>query len=338
LIFLGDNLELYELTKSLIALESPTGSEHAVVKFLRDYLETAGFEVQLQEVNNGRANIYARVGEPELVLSTHTDTVSPGLPSGEDEAYIYGRGACDAKGIISAQIKAAEKLCAAGVQNFGLLFVVGEESGSDGAIAANTIPNHCRFLINGEPTENKLALGSKGALRVEVVAKGRAAHSAYPQQGESAIVKLLEVLNDVRALALPAHPVLGETTCNIGTIAGGLQANVIPDFAKAELMFRTVIDVAGIKNLLAQTIAGRAETNCNFECEPILLEALEGFETTVAAFTTDIPLLTNWGKPFLLGPGSILEAHTPHERIAKTELARAVEIYCQIVKNLLDKA
>ncbi|MGH7454448.1 MAG: M20/M25/M40 family metallo-hydrolase, partial [bacterium] len=167
-------MELYELTKSLIALESPTGSEHAVVKFLREYLKAAGFEVQLQEVNNGRANIYARVGEPELVLSTHTDTVSPELPFGEDEAYIYGRGACDAKGIIAAQIKAAEKLRATGIQNFGLLFVVGEESGSDGAVAANTIPNRCRFLINGEPTENKLALGSKGALRVEVTARGRA--------------------------------------------------------------------------------------------------------------------------------------------------------------------
>jgi acetylornithine deacetylase len=293
--------------------------------------------VQLQEINNGRANLYARVGEPALVLSTHTDTVSPQLPFGEDEAHIYGRGACDAKGIISAQIKAAEKLRAAGVQNFGLLFVVGEESGSDGARVANTIPNRCRFLINGEPTENKLALGSKGALRVEVVAKGRAAHSAYPQQGESAIVKLLEVLNDVRELALPVHPVLGETTCNIGTLAGGIQANIIPDFAKAELMFRTVTDVAGIKNLLAQTIAGRAEIHCNFECEPILLEALEGFETSVVAFTTDIPLLTHWGKPFLLGPGSILDAHTPHERIAKTELAHAVELYYQIVKKLLDK-
>jgi acetylornithine deacetylase len=326
------------LTKSLVALASPTGSENAVVKFLREYLAAAGFEVQLQEVNNGRDNIYARVGEPALVLSTHTDTVSPELPFGEDEAFIYGRGACDAKGIIAAQIKAAEKLRAAGLRSFGLLFVVGEESGSDGAVAANAIPNRCRFLINGEPTENKLALGSKGALRVEVTARGRAAHSAYPQQGESAIVKLLDVLHDIRALAMPTHPVLGETTCNIGTIAGGIQANVIPDFAKAELMLRIVTDTGSIKSLLAQTIAGRAEIHCNFECDPILLEALEGFETTVAAFTTDIPLLTNWGKPLLLGPGSILDAHTPHERIAKSELARAVEIYYQIVKILLDKA
>jgi len=328
-------MDLSNLTKTLIKLPSPTGSEHAVVKFLRDYLESIGFDVQLQEVNHGRTNIYARVGEPEVVLSTHTDTVPPELPFGEDEKFIYGRGACDAKGIIAAQIKAGEKLCAAGMRNFGLLFVVGEERGSDGAIAANTIPNRCRFLINGEPTENKLALGSKGALRVEVVTRGRAAHSAYPQQGESAIEKLLDVLADIRALSLPAHQTLGATTCNIGTIAGGIQANVIPDFAKAELMFRTVSDAAVIKNMLAQTVRTRAELHYAFECKPVLLETLEGFEITVVAFTTDIPLLTNWGKPFLLGPGSILHAHTPHERIARQELAEAVELYFQLTKKLL---
>jgi acetylornithine deacetylase len=327
-------MELFDLAKSLIILESPTGSEHAVVKFLRDYLESAGFDVKLQEVNNGRANIYARVGEPVVVLSTHTDVVQPYMPFHEDDEFIYGRGACDAKGIIAAQIKAAEKLRAGGAQNFGLLFVVGEESGSDGARAANTIPNHCRFLINGEPTENKLALGSKGSLRVEVVTRGRAAHSAYPQQGDSAILKLLDVLHDVRALALPAHEVLGAATCNIGTIAGGIQANVIPDLAKAELLFRIVTDVASIKNLLEQTIAGRTELNYTFECEPVFLEALPGFDTTVVAFTTDIPLLTNWGKPLLLGPGSILDAHTLHERVAKRQLERAVELYCKIVKSL----
>jgi acetylornithine deacetylase/succinyl-diaminopimelate desuccinylase-like protein len=334
---LNEIMTLYNLTQALIKLPSPTGSEHAVVKFLREYLEAAGFEVQLQEVNNRRANIYARVGEPTLVLSTHTDTVLPALSFNEDEAYIYGRGACDTKGIIAAQIKAVEKLRADGVQNVGLLFVVGEENGSDGARAANTIPNQCRFLINGEPTENKLALGSKGALRVEVITRGRAAHSAYPQQGDSAILKLLEVLNDIRGLDLPTHPVLGATTCNIGTIAGGVQANVIPDFAKAELLFRIVTDVASIKNLLEQTLAGRAQINYTFECEPVFMDALPGFETAVVSFTTDIPLLNNWGRPLLLGPGSILDAHTPHERIAKTELVRAVEIYYQIAKNLLDK-
>jgi acetylornithine deacetylase len=329
-------LELFDLTAALIAIESPTGSEQRLTRFLQNYLEAAGFAVQLQEVGEERCNIYAHLGEPVCVFSTHTDTVLPNLPFREDEEFIYGRGACDAKGIIAAQIKAAEKLLAAGTRNFGLLFVVGEERGSDGAKAANTIPNRCRFLINGEPTENKLALGSKGALRVEVATTGRAAHSAYPQQGESAILKLLDVLNDVRGLALPSHPLLGETTCNIGTISGGIQANVIPDAAKAELMFRTVTETSVIKNLLAETIRNRAALHYSFECAPVFLEALAGFETMVAAYTTDIPLLTNWGRPFLLGPGSILDAHTPQERIVKKELKRAVEIYFEMACRLLN--
>ncbi len=328
-------MEIFDLTAALIQIPSPTGEEQAVVAFLHDYLETAGFEVQLQEVTRGRANIFARVGEPLVVMSTHTDTVLPLLPFHQDEAFMYGRGACDAKGILAAQVKAAERLRLAGVRNFGLLFVVGEEHGSEGATAANTIPNQCRFLINGEPTENKLALGSKGALRAEIVAHGRAAHSAYPHQGESAIVKLLEVLSDIRALALPAHPVLGETTCNIGTIAGGGQANVIPDFAKAELMFRTVTAAGVIKDTLAQTVRGRAEIHYQFACEPVMMAELPGFETTIVAFTTDIPLLPQWGRPLLFGPGSILDAHTPHERIAKSELARAVDLYFGIAEELL---
>jgi acetylornithine deacetylase len=270
-------VEIHDLTAALIDIPSPTGEEQAVVRFLHDYLQAAGFDVQLQEVANGRANVYARVGEPHVVLSTHTDTVLPHVAVQQDEKFIYGRGACDAKGIVAAQIKAAERLRAAGVSNFGLLFVVGEEHGSDGARTANTLPNRCRFLINGEPTENRVALGSKGALRAEVLTHGRAAHSAYPERGESAITKLLDVLNDIRVLSLPQHQVLGETTCNIGTIAGGIQANVIPDWAKAELMFRTVTGTAVVKNILEQTVRLRADIRYRFECEPVMLDALAGF-------------------------------------------------------------
>jgi acetylornithine deacetylase len=328
-------LELFDLTRKLIELASPTGQEAAVVDFLREYLETTGFTVQLQPLERGRANIFACTGEPLLVFSTHTDTVPPHVACREDEDYIYGRGACDAKGIIAAQIKAVEKLRAEGMHNAGLLFVVGEESGSDGARAANSIPNRCRFLINGEPTENELALGSKGALRVVITASGLAAHSAYPERGESAILKLLDILNDLRVMSLPSDQVLGKATCNIGTIAGGIQANVVPDSAKAEVMFRIVADLGSMKKSLAEAVRDRAELRYTFECEPVFLQGLEGFETTVVAFTTDIPLLTNWGKPFLLGPGSILDAHTPGERISKRELVEAVELYCRLARKVL---
>jgi len=320
-----------------MCLESPTGKEQKVTHFLKDYLQGVGFRVELQKVDGGRYNVYARVGEPVFVFSTHTDTVSPYIPFSDDGEFIHGRGACDAKGIIAVQIKTAEKFLSESMTNFGLLFIVGEEGGSDGARAANVIPNRCRFLINGEPTENKLAVGSKGALRVELVTRGRSAHSAYPEKGESAIIKLLDILNDLRRLPLPKDELLGETTLNIGTMAGGTQANVIPDQARAELMFRTATDTAGIKKLVEKAIKNQAEIHYGFESDPICLEAVEGFETTVVSFATDIPLLTNWGKPFLLGPGSILDAHSPKERVSRKELIRSVDLYAKLVKHLLNE-
>jgi len=328
-------LDLFELTKKLVAIPSPSGEEKEVIDFLSAYLKSLDFFVELQEVNKGRSNIYARSGEPAIVFSTHVDTVLPFLPLSEDSKFIYGRGACDAKGIIAAQIKAAEKLISAGIKGIGLLFVVGEESGSDGAKKANLIPNSSRFLINGEPTENKLAVGTKGALRVKISTTGKAAHSAYPERGESAIVKLLDVLNDLRNIPLPVDDLLGETSLNIGTISGGTQANVIPDHAAAELMIRTVREISIMKDLIEKKVGDRAEINYLFESQPIFLETLEEFETSVVSFATDIPLLTNWGKPFLLGPGSILDAHTPGEKISKEELLSAVDIYCKLVEKLI---
>jgi acetylornithine deacetylase len=217
----------------------------------------------------------------------------------------------------------------------GLLFVVGEERDSVGALAANKIPTGCRFLINGEPTDNHLALGSKGSLRVEISARGKAAHSAYPQIGESAILKLLDLLEEIREMALPHDPILGESTCNIGILAGGTKANIIPDRARAELMFRSVEPIELLKERLETLIAGRADSRYLFEVPPFIMQAIEGFETTVVSFASDVPFLTGWGKPFLLGPGSILNAHTDHERISKQELLEGVELYVRLARTLL---
>jgi len=329
-------LDLFDLTESLIKIKSPTGQESEVTAFLEDYLRGMGFEIILQDVNNGRNNILARIGDPVVVMTTHQDTVSPDVPFSQDAEYIYGRGACDAKGIIASQIKAAEELLDQGADHFGLLFVVDEESGSEGARIANSLTNRCQFIINGEPTENKLAKGSKGALRFELFTHGRAAHSAYPDQGESAILKLMDVLTDLRKLSFPSDPVLGKTDMNIGTISGGIQANVMPDFAKAELMFRTATDTANILEILKRIIENRAQLSMRFFSNPVFLETLENFDTTIVSFATDIPLLTNWGKPFLVGPGSILDAHSPDEHIAKTSLVDAVSIYSQMVQILLN--
>jgi acetylornithine deacetylase len=327
-------LTALELTRTLISIPSISGDEKAVAEFLAEYLRSAGFEVEFQEAVEGRPNVYARLGDPDVVLSSHTDTVPPYVEYREDDQFIYGRGACDTKGIIAAMIKASESLIEAEVNNFGLLFVVGEEAGSVGARVANSIPNRSRYLINGEPTESKLALGSKGALRAIIRAKGRAAHSAYPEMGESAIVKLLDVLNDLRSATFPVDQTLGATTMNIGMISGGVAANVIPPEAEAELMLRVVTSNDSLKKLIEGVVDDRAEVEYTFGCDPVFTEKMEGFETTVVAFTTDIPALTNWGKPLLFGPGSILDAHTAGEKISKEELTSAITAYAKMVVNL----
>ena len=333
-------MELFELTAALVNIPSVTGEEGACAKFMRDYLAERKFEVELQPVSSGRANVFAHRGQPDVVLSTHLDTVPPFIPAREDDEYIHGRGSCDAKGIAAAQVKAAEKLVSDGVDNIGLLFLVGEETSSDGAVVANQSSPGATYMINGEPTENKLARGTKGSLWLDLRARGRMAHSAYPHLGESAIEKLLDALTDLRRLPVPEEPVFGRATMNIGLISGGRAANVVPDEAQARVLFRTVPQPAGTPDLrreIERVIAGRCDCDFVRETPPLRTELLDGFETEVFAFTTDLPSLTRWGRPLLLGPGSISVAHTENERVRKSELAQAVELYCRLVRSLKEK-
>lgn len=336
-------MQLFELTRALVDTESITGNEERVGRQLLDFVSALaaryGGRAERWEVEPGRADIFACWGDrPVVTLSTHMDTVPPFVPSREDNEHIWGRGACDTKGIIAAMLKAAEALLEAGVRNFGVLFVVGEERNSAGAYHAASRPQGARYLINGEPTENKLALGSKGALRYEIAAAGRMAHSAYPELGESAIDKLLDALAAIRAIPLPVDDVLGPSTLNIGTIAGGRAPNVIADEAKAEIFIRLVGDSSATKAAIAAAVAGKAEARETIEIPALRLGSLPGIETTVVAFTTDIPAFgTAWGTPFLIGPGSIHVAHTLDERIPKQQLEEAVGIYQTMVRNLLSK-
>ena len=334
-------MNLFALTRELIDIPSLTGAETDVANFLASRLTSLGYSVVLQLVADGRANVIATTaGLPRVFLSTHMDTVPPHTRASEDDSYIYGRGACDAKGIIAAQITAAEQLRAEGINDIGLLFTVDEEAGSAGASAANGHPlaTSCEYLINGEPTDNKLATGSKGSLRLRIKAEGRAAHSAYPEHGHSAINTLLEVLADIRQCAWPSDEHLGDTTCNIGTIKGGTRANVIPAAAEADLQIRLVTSAAPVKEMLERAVGDRALVEYLSVAEPQQMLAVPGFETSVVRFTTDIPYLTNWGTPLLIGPGSILDAHTDHERIAKRELTKAVDLYAHLVHTLLARA
>ncbi|HUI42691.1 MAG TPA: M20/M25/M40 family metallo-hydrolase [Terriglobia bacterium] len=331
-------MELLELTKALVNINSVTGHEVACAEFLRQHLAGRGFEVQMQPVSGQRANVFASRGIPKVVLSTHMDTVPPYLHAREDEQFIYGRGACDAKGIIAAQVTAAARLMAEGLSDFGLLFVVGEETGSDGARAANLLAPGSEYIINGEPTENRLVIGTKGILWVKIEARGKMAHSAYTELGESAIEKLLDILADLRRLPLPRDPVFGPATMNIGLISGGRAPNVIPDRADCEIMYRMVPELPEGPHLLRaieQSVHGRAKLTVLRETPPLKMEAVEGLETRVVAFTTDLPSLGNWGRPLLIGPGTIHEAHTKNEKVAKADLTEAVEIYARLVRELL---
>jgi acetylornithine deacetylase len=331
-------IDVLRLTRELVDIPSVSGEEFQIGTSLGEVLTRLGYHVELQDISPERSNIIATTeARPRVVFSTHMDTVPPFIGSREDEEFIYGRGTCDAKGIMAAQIAAAEKLRNDGVNEIGLLFTVDEEVTSAGAKIANDHPlaASCEYLINGEPTDNRLAVGTKGSLQATIVTEGRAAHSAYPEQGESAIEKLIDVLNDLRAIDWPRDEVFGETTCNIGVISGGTRANVIPDNAQATIQIRLAGSALATKELLEKGIAERATINYKSVHDPIRLTTLDGFEQMVARFTTDIPYLSNWGKPLLIGPGSILVAHTDNEKVRKSELLNAVDLYANLAKTLL---
>ena len=333
-------MNVISLTRTLVDIESITGNEARVGEFvLQRLLELTGRfggSAERIEVEPDRCNVLACFGEPVVTLSTHLDTVPPFFPSREDDTDIWGRGACDVKGIIAAMLCAAAALLEDGVRNFALLFVVGEERDSAGAYFAARHPCGSRFIVNGEPTGNRLALGSKGALRYELNAAGRMAHSAYPELGESAILKLLDALARIRKIALPTDEVLGPCTLNIGLLSGGRAPNVIPDAASAVLMFRLVGDPDPLRTAVRQAAGEDAQDN-EILCIPaVRLGSLPGFETTVVAYTTDIPAFGGqWGQPFLIGPGTIHVAHTGEERVPKAQLLEAVEIYARLVRQLL---
>ena len=335
------------LTRQLVDIDSTTFHEGIAGEFLYEFLLGQRYHVERQAVaqpeprtpgsgTGERFNLYAAMPgiTPDVVLSTHIDTVPPYFGCTEDEEYLYGRGTCDAKGIIAAQVAAADRLREAGVKA-GLLFVVGEERDSAGAQAANTAPKGSRFLINGEPTDNRLALATKGALRVELRATGKMAHSAYPELGDSAIDKLIDVLHDIQSLDLPVEPEIGPSTINIGLIEGGRAPNVIADKAEAHLLIRTVGPSSEVKEAILKVVRDRVKVTFSLDLSFVRMRKVGDLPTMVAKFATDIPTLTNWGEPFLLGPGSIHVAHTPEERISKKELLACVDLYVDLATSLL---
>lgn len=330
-------MNLVSFTRQLVDIESITGNEGPVGDFLEHELNRLGFATRKMPVEAARCNVFATWPEqpkPAIVFSTHMDTVPPFIPSREDDARVYGRGSCDAKGIIAVQTTAALLLRAEGI-HVGLLFLVGEERDSLGAKVANEQAYGSKFLVNGEPTENHIALASKGALRVEVIASGRMAHSAYPELGESAIDKLIEALSRLRTMKLPTESGIGPCTLNIGVIEGGRAPNVIPDRAHAQLLYRLVGPSDQLRHDILATVGKLAKVEFTLEIPFVRLRTFDAVPTMVAAFTTDIPALTNWGQPLLVGPGSIHVAHTEGEYVEKKQLSDAVDLYCTIARKLV---
>lgn len=327
--------DVVALAAELLAIPSLSGSEKAVVDFVSRWLIARGWNVTVQAVSKGRGNVWASRAGNGVTFSTHLDTVPPHIAPKLDQQKLYGRGACDAKGIAAAMLAAADRLVESGENRIDLLFVVGEEQGSDGARAANNLAATSRFLVNGEPTESKLASGAKGSLRVTVRTRGREAHSAYPHLGESAIEPLLDLLPTLRSLPLPSDPVLGETTVNVGLIRGGTAANIIPALAEAEMMIRLVSDVKPVKQMINQWAKGKAEVEFGSHIPAQRFHVVDGFEVAPMAYTSDIPLLSRWGTPLLFGPGSIHVAHTPGEHISIDELRASVDAYERIARQLL---
>lgn len=325
------------LTRSLVDIDSTTGREGDCGRWLAAYLRELGYQVTEQPVSPDRFNVYARLDDdPRVAFSTHFDCVPPFFPSREERGLIFGRGSCDAKGIIAAQVDAAERLRASGESRFALLYVVGEERGSDGAEVANRqAPPSLRFLINGEPTDNRLGSATRGMLRVKLQAKGRAAHSSFPELGDSAIDKLLDALMVIRGLGMPEDPLLGRTHYNVGLIEGGVAPNVISPHASAELMFRTVTDGVAVMEAL-RVVESLVDIENILDIPAVRLHTVDGFETAVFPYTTDVPVLRAWGQPLLLGPGSIHVAHTADEHLAIDELRHAVELYESLARRLIN--
>lgn len=331
-------IDVLDLARRLVDIPSVTGEEAAVARWLAATLETLGYRVEQIETDAGRPNILATThAPPRVVFSTHLDTVPPHVPARVADGHLYGRGSCDAKGIAAAQIAAAERLRARGESRLGLLFVVDEETGGRGAKTVNAHPRatECRYLVNGEPTENRVIQGCKGSLRVALRTSGPGGHSAYPEAAVSAIHALVAVLGDIQTAPWPSDPVLGGTTCNVGTIAGGEALNVIARSAEAGLQLRIVTPPEAAVVMLRQVINGRAELEVLSSTPPLRLAAPDGFETGVVSFSTDIPHLNRWGQALLLGPGSIFDAHVPGERVAIAELERGVSLYERLARALL---
>lgn len=335
----GNGARAVDLLEKLVAIPSLTGEEGALTRFVAERCRPEGWTAEWTEVTPGRSNLFLHSrdgGEARVVFMTHADTVPPFLPPRREGGRLFGRGACDAKASLAAMAVAAGELAASGAP-VGLLLLVGEERGSDGALAANRGAHPSHFIVGGEPTGNRCVGGSKGALRVTATAEGTAGHSSDPRSGRSAVLPLLDFLAELRAISWPSDPVFGETTANIGVLEAGAAPNVIAENARAEILFRTGVPVDDVLAGLSQAAQGRVRLDVPYRSDPILFRCPRGRPGEVVAFACDLPLLPAWGQPILLGPGSIADAHAAGENVALEDVEAAVALYIELAQGLLER-
>lgn len=330
-------MTVQDIARQLIDIPSVTGEEEHVLLAIESLLAEMGIPVERQPVADRRWNLFAGWrGDDTVAFCTHVDTVPPWYPSRVEDGMLFGRGACDTKGIIASMLVAGQQLLQKGITP-GYLFVVGEETDSIGARTAAASGRRASAIIVGEPTDNHLASGHKGVVSYFLRTRGKASHSAYPERGHSAIHDLLDIIADIRSQDWGENEILGSATLNIGLIRGGVALNTFAPDAEASLMHRIVDDAASRSKMVEEIVAGRADIEFQTISEPQFLETLPGFPVKSVNFGTDIPHLRPMGRCLLAGPGSVHDAHTDHERIGIAEMEEAVDMYVRLYSALLEQ-
>lgn len=349
-------LDVVDLTIELCTIPSITENEADVVDHLTTILKKLGAHVTRENVGGtvGRDNLLAVADKNrpvDLLLTTHIDTVPPyyapkRVVGADGVERLVGRGVIDAKGIAASMIVAWQRLLETNAMvgaNVGLLFVVGEETSSDGAkqAAASGFAPAVKFFIDGEPTDGLLCTAMKGVLAFDLVVKGKAGHSAYPAAGHSATHQLIDDLHRLQHASWPTTS-FGETTLNVGVMNGGVAPNVIAADASARIMMRPTIHPDEILEQVRALLTDSTALSVLTKAAPIELYTVAGEPTCVVAFGSDVPHLMpvlgpRAGRPMLFGPGSILDAHTSHEQVAIDDLVAAAAAYERMCVRLLEQ-
>ena len=319
-----------------LAVDSTSGNEREFLQLLEGMFHDDGWQITRQPVEEDRWNLLVTDGtDPQVLLSTHVDTVPPVLEVDYDGQVVRGRGACDTKGGLLAMVHAARRVRDAGIEGVGFLLVVGEEVDHRGAKEATALQLDVDRIILCEPTQNRVVTAQKGMVRCTLRTRGVAGHSAFPDDGESAVGPLLDALEAIRGHDWPTDELLGATTVNIGVIDAGVAANVFAPEARAEVLFRAVSDAEQLLHEVRSTVGGDVEMVDVVYNDPVFFDVPSGVDTCTVPFNTDAPYLADIADVWLVGPGDIRCAHSEDEQIRIGEIFDGIELYEKLIQRVL---